>query len=129
MKNSFTILPETSLIQMQIAGEFDYTAFKQFFTDLLNNPLVKPGFNILCDANFLDFSKIDSNDIQDLLKLNDFIKQKRGRGKTAFVVSSQLGYGLSRMVEMRMGDSSTIQLKIFLDKKDAEKWLNKESEQ
>jgi hypothetical protein len=39
------------------------------------------------------------------------------------VVSSQLGYGLARMLEMRMGSSSKIQLRIFLDLKDAEIWL------
>jgi hypothetical protein len=123
MKNSYRILPETSIVRMDIAGEFDFSEFKNFFVDLLNNPGVKPGYNILCNANFLDFSKINSNDIQELLKLNKYIEQKRGGAKTAFVVSSQLGYGLSRMLEMRMGSSSKTQFRIFLDIKDAEGWL------
>jgi Holliday junction resolvase RusA-like endonuclease len=123
MNNSFKIDPTRTLVEMKISGAFNFTKFRSFFESVLNHPDFRPGFKIFCDAREMDFNKMTRSDIDELVKLDKDILEKRGHGKTAFLVKEDLQFGMSRMVELQRDESHRDPLNVFKNLDRARKWL------
>jgi Holliday junction resolvase RusA-like endonuclease len=123
MDNSFKIDPITTVVEMKISGAFNFTEFRSFFEGILDHPDFRPGFKIFCDAREMDFNKMTRSDIDELVKLDKDILEKRGQGKTAFLVKGDLQFGMSRMVELQRDESRREPLNIFKNPDKARQWL------
>lgn len=63
---------------------------------------------------------------EDVRHLVDFVTKLVGdgdQGKVAIVVSSDLGFGMSRMYETILGGQTRKPMKVFRDLDDAQSWL------
>lgn len=123
MDNSFKIDPKRTLVEMKLAGDYSFIEFKSFFESVLIHPNFRPGFKILCDAQDMDFSKMTPADISELVKLDKEIKEKRGEGKTAFLVKGDLQFGMSRMLELQRDANREDPLRVFKNPEKARRWL------
>ncbi len=123
MNNSYEIDPHNLLVKIKMAGNYNFGEFRRFYSDLLNHPQFKPGSKMLYDARELDFSKMKPTDINELVKLEKELKEKRGTGKTTYVVSTDIGFGMLRMFELNRIENQENPLMIFRGLTEAEKWI------
>ncbi len=125
MAYTYSIEIDQSLVRIELTGKFDMDKFREFFTRLLHADEYKPGFHVLCDARKLDFTRMSSYDISELVQLDKSVAVLRGNGKTAFVVRDDLQFGLSRMVEIQHDRDAGNTMVIFRDMEKALSWLEK----
>ena len=123
MNTSYEIDSKNLVVKVKIGGHYNFNEFKRFYNDLLDHAQFKPGAKILFDASDLDFSKMKTSDINDLVKLDKELKEKRGKGKTTFVVSTEIGFGMIRMFELNRAESFESPFMVFRKFPDAEKWI------
>jgi hypothetical protein len=123
MYYSFKIDPGRTVVEMKISDAFNFMEFRSFFEDILNHPDFRPGFKIFCDARDLDFSKMTRVDVDELVKFDKEIREKRGQGKTAFLVKDDLQFSMSRMVELQQDENRRNPLNVFKNPDKARQWL------
>jgi len=86
----------------------------------------EPTPNHLWDLTAADLSQLKG---QDLSGLSKFAKQQapdRKGGRTAFVSSSALGFGLARMYQsFAEGYGQQVDIKVFHSREEAENWISK----
>lgn len=110
-----------------VMGEISYedviATLKEFWQD-------KPTLNVLWDFRKGSMVQLSSADLE---KIIDFVKvhaKKRAGGKSAFAVSKDLDYGLSRMLEaFASGEKIPLQTAIFRSFEEAMEWINKKQEE
>jgi hypothetical protein len=79
---------------------------------------------ILWDFSEADLSKIALGHVETFISLTNQYSSFRNGGKTAFVFSSDLGYGLGRVFDSRLDlMDSKIPYMTFRSKEDALMWL------
>jgi hypothetical protein len=75
----------------------------------------------------LDFDSIDSNFVKRVIAIRKDIDNKRGNVKIAYVVNSDLSFGITRMYEIFSEIEGLAQsIQIFRNLDDAKKWLLKD---
>jgi hypothetical protein len=107
-----------------VTGEASFeegmTTLKQFFE-------VRPTKYVLWDFRKGSLAHVSYKDTEAMM---DYIKhhsEKRSGGKTAFVVSRDLEYGLSRMAQtLAEIKNLSIQMEIFRSFKEAIRWFGEE---
>ena len=99
--------------------EESMTAFRQFYEGNLTR-------KVLWDFRKASLSRISSNHIEIIL---DYIRQhaeKRAGGKTAILISKDLEYGMSRMIQSLIElKGIPIETEIFRSIEEAVHWLDK----
>ena len=123
MDNSFKIDLARTLVEMKISGIFNFTEFRSFFESILNHPDFRPGFKIFCDARGMDFSNMTRSDVDEIVKFDKDILERRGHGRTAFLVNDDLQFGMSRMVELQRDERHRKPLNVFKSPDKARRWL------
>jgi hypothetical protein len=123
MNHSYEMDTQNLLVKVKIAGHYSFSEFKKLYHDLLNNSQFKPGSKILFDASEVDFSKMRTSDIKELVKLDKELKEKRGKGKTTFIVSTDIGFGMLRMFEQNRIENHENPVMVFRKFQEAEKWI------
>jgi len=78
--------------------------------------------NTLWDLRELDFAQIDYDMERQLIAIRRQYPE-RGQAKIAFVVSSDLGFGMMRRYEM-LSDNLPQHIRVFRDDAKAEAWLD-----
>ena len=82
-----------------------------------------PDVNTLWDMGKIDFSEVDESFIQRIISMRRKFPE-RGNAKVALIVSSDLGFGLSRMYKSFSEVAEMSQnINVFRDRAKAEKWL------
>ena len=98
------------------AGEFISTS-KAFYAENIT-------LNILWDFTEVDLSKISTDELRQIVREIRIYADARKGGKTALVFSSDLGYGLGRMVETFSEiENMPFELRSFRSLEKAEEWL------
>jgi len=77
--------------------------------------------NTLWDLRELDFAQIDHDMEKQLIEIRKQYPE-RGQAKIAFVVGSDLGFGMMRRYEM-LSDNLPQHIRVFRDDAKAEAWL------
>lgn len=82
-----------------------------------------PDVDTLWDMGKIDFSEVDEGFIKRIISMRQKFPE-RGNAKVALIVSSDLGFGLSRMYETFSEAAEMSQnINVFRDRAKAEKWL------
>ena len=70
---------------------------------------------------FTELMHINADDIRRISEYANGVKDKRGDARIAFIVNSDLAYGLGRMFEM-VNATSHIRARVFRDYQEGEAW-------
>jgi len=119
MSTEFAIDPEHGLVISRGTGVFRHADFLEHMERLAQHPGFKPEFNQLVDCRGFNSIKLTISELQDLGERSIFAASAR----RAFVVASQVQFGLGRMFaayrEMKSGQTSMV----FRTLEEAVRWL------
>jgi hypothetical protein len=104
-----------------IHGEVVFEELRTALTRLYESPEFKPDQNSLWD---LREAKLETMSAEQARSISDLVRGHRGTtsaGRSALVVSEDLAFGMSRMIEMRLDGSH--QVRVFWDLSEATSWL------
>jgi len=80
-----------------------------------------PDIRTLWDLRELEFNEIDRSYEESLISISEQFPE-RGPAKVAFVVKSELGFGMTRMYEI-LAEKLGYETMVFRDYSEAENWL------
>lgn len=106
-----------------ITGEFKVFDVRQTLEAVYKRPDFRPEAGALWDLRDAT-GDVPTEDVRHLV---DFVTKLVGdgeQGKVAIVVSSDLGFGLSRMYETILGGQTRKEMKVFWDIVEAKNWLD-----
>ena len=113
---------EDQLLIIKTEGEFQPRDLDETFKKILADPDFKPGINILIhdlDSVFIPTSKQIETGAKNIENL-----MKKFSSKMAIVVSSDVNYGMGRMMEI-FSEQRGLDVKVFKEFKTAKLWLIK----
>jgi hypothetical protein len=99
--------------------------FKQAINELISSIDYPSNVNTLWDLRKLDFHPIDRNFEEEIIALRREVDTKRGNVRVAYVVNSDLSFGMTRMygtLSQIKGIAQSIQ--VFRNLDDAKQWLS-----
>ena len=88
---------------------------------IVEQPGFKKGLPSIWDMRFTELMHINADDIRRISEYANGVKEKRGDARIAFIVNSDLAYGLGRMFEM-VNATSHIRARVFRDYQEGEAW-------
>ena len=88
---------------------------------IIEKPGFKKGLPSIWDMRYTELMHINAEDIKQISEYANGVKDKRGNARIAFVVSSDLAYGLGRMFEM-VNATSHINARVFRNYEEGEAW-------
>lgn len=88
---------------------------------IIEQPGFKKGLPSIWDMRFTELMNINADDIRQISEYANGVKDKRGDARIAFIVNSDLAYGLGRMFEM-VNATSHIRARVFRDYQEGEAW-------
>ncbi|BHH81919.1 hypothetical protein [Desulforhopalus sp. 52FAK] len=98
--------------------------FKQTINEIISSIEYPPDVSTIWDLRKLDFDSIDSNFVKGVIAIRKDIDISRGNVKIAYVVSSDLSFGMTRMYQIFSEIEGLAQsIQIFRNLDDAKKWL------
>ena len=106
-----------------VTGHIDTEELIKYLKKLYNSDDINPAMNVLWDLREADFSKVSTLGVREVM---EFVSKNWGtadKSKAALIVSKELDYGLSRMYQLLMDNTSSSTISIFKDKDEAEVWL------
>ncbi len=79
---------------------------------------------VLWDMTLFNFQSIDSQSIRSFIQKGASLSEKRLGLKTAFLVDSDLAFGMMRMLQILAEESLKIEFGIFRSKDEALRWIS-----
>ncbi|PLX43003.1 MAG: hypothetical protein C0608_00895 [Deltaproteobacteria bacterium] len=112
---------EQSLTTFVGSGELSSHEFLESINDFYRGEVT---LNVLWDLTQADLKKIDSHSVREFTVVPTDAEESRRGGKTAVVVSSTYGFGLSRMYQLQkeVGEHS-FETMVFRTLDEALKWI------
>jgi len=110
------------VLRIVLEGTIDLESWRTVLQKLPETPGLRPGINTLVDARAasLDFFLTGSRPLIELVKA--YLGKRGGGYRSAWVVSSDLDYGVSRMVQSTLR-ALPIEAAVFRDIGEAEAWV------
>ena len=102
-------------------GESD--DFNDFLNHIERNIGQWKNLGVIWDMNRMDFGAVDSESIRALINNGRELALQRSGGKTAFVVASDVGFGMMRMFTLIAEPDLPIEFRVFRDQAAASAWL------
>lgn len=93
------------------------------FDELINFPEFKPGMNALWNVTQATHPDLSSEDIRVIATHIRRFAEKRGNGKTAWVVANDVDFGIGRMFEMMTDRDIPMTFRVFRDMVEAKLWI------
>ena len=84
-------------------------------------PGFKKGLPSIWDMRYTELMHINAEDIKQISAYANRVRNERGNARIAFIVSSDLAYGLGRMFEM-VNATSHINARVFRNYEEGEAW-------
>ncbi|MCP4640849.1 MAG: hypothetical protein GY851_10465 [bacterium] len=118
----FSKMPAYVLVWTE--GEASVSGFDELLTELVNSPRWASGMGQVVDHRRLTASSLSGDDMQAIRNVVRRHADKLGQGKTAFVVSDALSFGMARMYELVGGDEIHQRVGVFYTVEEATQWLS-----
>ena len=119
-------LRDLNILIATVEGSTTIEMFKQTINELISSIEYPPNVSTIWDLRKLDLDSIDSNFVKGLIAIRKGIDNKRGNVKIAYVVNSDLSFGMTRMYQILSEIEELAQsIQIFRNLDDAKKWLLK----
>ncbi len=120
MPSNFLIDEQRAVVFSWGTGVFTYADFLDHMARLLADPRFRPEYDQLVDCRALTSLEFTGEQVSELAKRSIF----SGRSRRAFVVSSDLQFGMSRMFATYRAISGAKEIMIFREMREALSWLN-----
>ena len=88
---------------------------------IVATPGFRAGLPSIWDMRYTELMHINVDDIKRISEHANLVKNERGNARIAFIVNSDLAYGLGRMFEM-FNATSHIRARVFRDYAEGEAW-------
>ena len=111
-----------AIVRIAVHGDMTSARYGEILSAVYKNPDFQPGMGILLDLRKAFPADIGFDAIRDMHAFNVSTMEQRGDSAIASLISSDLGFGLSRMAEM-LGDTDDIRIGVFRDETLAREWL------
>ena len=91
--------------------------------ELVKHPLYRQGMPVLIDNRELDMSEMTSTSVRASSSLMRGFSKKWARGRWAFVVATDLAFGMGRMWQTYTQDGVEAEIQMFRSMDEAREWL------
>jgi len=128
MRLDFRIDDETGIFVFTVTGKFDLERIARGIDEAVAHPSFEPGNRSLWDMRDLDVEEFGTEQIEELVRINEKFESVRGAGRAAAVTSRDVQYGLGRMFEAYADRlQSGFQARVFRTVDEAMVWLTDDS--
>jgi hypothetical protein len=80
---------------------------------LANHPQMRPDMDVLCDYRHWDMSGLAAQDVRSNAGFARDTSKTWGSGRCAFVVGTQIDFGVFRMLELQIEDGIDAETRVF----------------
>ncbi len=112
-----------NVVEVHFKGNVELAGMNSAFQSIINLPDWKPGKSIIFDYSDLDFGSFTSKDMHLNSDLVVRHKASFGAAKWAFIISSDLQFGLMRMWQIITEDRVPMNINLFKNSPDARAWI------
>jgi hypothetical protein len=113
---------EAGLATHTITGELSLEDVMQAMVKLFTNPDFRPDMAILVDISQGSAETLSQEDIDEFVNLTRAMGEKRGTGRSAILAAQDLDYGIGRIIQALL-DDTTRDLRVFRDRDVCLQWL------
>ncbi len=119
------VLPDHHLGVALFSGPLTVDDFHGVLNQLYGNPAWKPGFDALWDAREVTELVLDEQDVSTVVHHIQRLADRKGPGRTAFVVPRDVDYAIARLL-IWLTRNERRQRKAFRQMEEALVWLGRE---
>jgi len=105
-----------------ITGELSLEDVMKAMVNLFTNPEFRPDMAILVDISDGSAETLSQEDIDEFVNLTRAMGEKRGSGRSAILAAKDLDYGIGRIIQALL-DDTTRDLRVFRDRDVCLQWL------
>ena len=109
--------------EVKLSGKANVADGRKYLYQLTSHEKWRPGSLVLSDETELDVKSLSVDDIESIALICNDIKHELGTARIAAYVSSELTYGMNRMLQAHAEKEWDAQLRVFRTRLDAQKWL------
>lgn len=84
---------------------------------------MRPDLDVLCDYQSWNMSELAALDVQARADFACNMSKTWGSGRCAFVVGTEIDFGIFRMFELYAQDGIEAEMRVFRSIEEASKWL------
>ncbi|MCA9441716.1 MAG: STAS/SEC14 domain-containing protein [Candidatus Omnitrophica bacterium] len=114
---------QRGIVYLQMDDPFDVNKGKELIDKMLDHPDFRKGMSTLWDIRGVDAASVTREHMREMRMFNLGREEKRGYGRMAILVDSDINFGLSRMYHV-VGDLPHIEMSVFRELNEAEQWLD-----
>ena len=104
-------------------GDASVKGFDALVKSIVSHPQWQAGMNVLLDHRDLEQSHLKASDIQKIARVVGNYRKEYGDGRSAFVLSKSVDFGLARMWQGYSEDRVDFESKAFYNMDEAIQWL------
>jgi hypothetical protein len=123
---SYTIDRAAGIVRLHYSGAPEWSEMKDVLEAILRDPDHRPGDGILADRSRLDTPQT-AGYIQKIISYVRHRQEEFGAARWALVVKDGAPYGMGRMAQALGDDIPAMDLELFNDPAEAERWLREGS--
>ena len=123
MNFNITHVSAKDYLLIEVTGGANINLLKGLVRQVLDDPAWHETIPSLVDLRGMSASSLSSDDIFELADLFKSINTTLGSGNTALVVSQELEFGLARMWQMMTEEYVQMEIDVFKNIDEAQKWL------
>ena len=105
-----------------ITGELSLEDVMKAMVNLFTHPEFRPDMAILVDISNGSAETLSQEDIDEFVNLTRAMGEKRGSGRSAILAAKDLDYGIGRIIQALL-DDTTRDLRVFRDRDVCLQWL------
>ena len=124
MKYSINVNKKRGQVVVQVQGDLDAEMEKCMFNDIITHPMWSAHYNLLFDHSDCHWGHLSNNEIRNRAQLISKLSQHFDESKMAIVLSSDLDFGLGRMLEAYTFEELSGKIHIFHNLNEADSWLD-----
>lgn len=110
-------------LNIELSGEFDVNDLERCYRQILEHEQWHTGMDILWDVRNCSLTNLSVNDLKAIAWMTDKYKDRRGKGKAAWVISRDVDFGVSRMFELVNQGKLNYNFYVFKSIREAKDWI------
>jgi len=108
---------------VSLSGPFELSDLERCYVEIISHPGWIPGFDIIWDARECTFEHLSGEDLNLIGYMTLRYKEKRGKGRAAWVVGREIDFAVSRMFGMFNEDRVVFDFRVFRTLDDAKDYF------
>ena len=123
MSMTYTIDPKARLVRLVGTGLLTDDEMVQCISTLRADPRLEPDMNTLSDMREIEMG-FTSQGVKRMIDVMEETTNRRVEAKAAIVVSTEVAFGMGRMIEIRSNEQVELRFRIFREMDAAREWLS-----